>query len=363
MYKNLLLCYCFLHTTLFKTINPSISGKKGIFVVIVFPKREVHGGNGKRQRENTKKNVLDFSASINPFPPMFEWHCDPAILAYYPDDRYTELKKQIASTFNRTEKEICVGNGSIELIRVFCSVALKGKDKTFFTESPTFGEYALSARLTGACRVEKPHKADVSFICNPNNPTGRLQKKSDMKKHLECMKSGGLLFCDEAFIELSDPAQSMADVQDPNLFVLHSLTKSFSVPGIRFGYGFGDPDIIDKIEITRPPWSVNAFAEAYATEAFKHIGELATSRAAITRERDWLADQINALGMRCNASSANYILVEYGRNVTSLCAALARDGVLVRDCTSFELPTCIRVAVRTREENQVLLEALSTCMH
>jgi threonine-phosphate decarboxylase len=177
------------------------------------------------------------------------------------------------------------------------------------------------------------------------------------------MKPGGLLFCDEAFIELSDPAQSMADVQDPNLFVLHSLTKSFSVPGIRFGYGFGDPDIIDKIEITRPPWSVNAFAEAYATEAFKHIGELATSRAAITRERDWLADQINALGMRCNASSANYILVEYGRNVTSLCAALARDGVLVRDCTSFELPTCIRVAVRTREENQVLLEALSTCMH
>ena len=351
------------HNT-FKTINPSISGKKGFFMDIVFPQREIHGGTGKRQRENTKKNVLDFSASINPFPPLFEWRCDPAILTYYPDDTYAELKGQIASAFNRTTDEICVGNGSIELIRVFCSVALKGEKKTFFTESPTFGEYALSAFLSGAHRVANPQKADVSFICNPNNPTGLLQKKSEMANHLEGMKShGGLLFCDEAFIELSDPAQSMAEVRDPHLFVLHSLTKSFSVPGIRFGYGFGNPDLIEKIEITRPPWSVNAFAEAYAMEALKHRQELAASRAAIIRERKRLAREINALGMHCYPSSANYILVEYGRNVSSLCAALARHDILVRDCTSFELPTCIRVAVRTREENQVLLEALSACLH
>jgi threonine-phosphate decarboxylase len=354
----------YLSQNTFKTANPSILEKKGFFVVIVFPKREVHGGTGKRQREKTKKNVLDFSASTNPFPPLFEWHCDPAFLAYYPDDSYAELKRQIASTFNRSAEEICVGNGSIELIRVFCSVALKGKEKTFFTESPTFGEYALSARLAGADRAEKPQKADVSFICNPNNPTGILQKKSEMKNHLEGMKShGGLLFCDEAFIELSDPAQSMVDVRDPNLFVLHSLTKSFSVPGIRFGYGFGDPDIIDKIEITRPPWSVNAFAEAYAMEAFKHMGELTASRAAIAQERDRLAAEINALGLRCHLSSANYILVECGRNVASLCAALVHRDILVRDCTSFNLPTCIRVAVRTPGENTVLLEALSACMH
>jgi len=332
--------------------------------VIAFPKREIHGGTGKRQREKTKKKVLDFSASTNPFPPVFEWHCDPAYLAGYPDDSYAELKSQIARTFNRTAEEICVGNGSIEIIRVFCYVALKEKEKTFFTESPTFGEYALSAHLAGAKRAEKPQRADVSFICNPNNPTGILQKKSEIKIHLEATKSqGGLLFCDEAFIELSEPAQSVVDVCDPNLFVLHSLTKSFSVPGIRFGYGFGDPDIIDKIEIARPPWSVNAFAEAYAMEAFKHMGELTASRAAISQERDRLASAINALGLRCHPSSANYILVECGRNVASLCADLVHRDILVRDCTSFKLPTCIRVAVRTREENRVLMEALSACMH
>jgi threonine-phosphate decarboxylase len=173
---------------------------------------------------------------------------------------------------------------------------------------------------------------------------------------------GGLLFCDEAFIELSDPTQTMADVLDPHLFVLHSLTKSFSIPGIRFGYGFGDPALIDRIEITRPPWSVNAFAEAFALEAFKHMDELTASRTAIARERDWLTAEINRLGLHCRPSSANFILVDCGKDVASLCAALLNHNILVRDCTSFGLPNCIRVAVRTSEENRLLLEALSACM-
>jgi threonine-phosphate decarboxylase len=329
-----------------------------------FPKREVHGGTGKQQREKTKKNVLDFSASTNPFAPVFEWHCDPALLGHYPDDEYNRLKSRIASTFHRDFEEICVGNGSIEIIRVFCSVALKGNKKYFFTESPTFGEYDLSARLAGASKVLTAKKADVAFICNPNNPTGVLQAKSDMNHHLESTKShGGLLFCDEAFIELSDPAQSMADVSDPNLFVLHSLTKSFSVPGIRFGYGFGEPALIEKIEITRPPWSVNAYAEAYALEAFRHMDDLAASRAAIEREREWLVQEIDALGLCCNPSSANFLLVECGWDVAAFCTALIHHDILVRDCTSFGLPTSIRVAVRDRDENRVLIEALSACMY
>jgi threonine-phosphate decarboxylase len=348
----------------FNTANLTILEKEGVFLVIGFPKREVHGGTGKRQREKSKKNVLDFSASTNPFAPLFEWHCDPELLAYYPDDRYTLLKSRIASTFHRAPDEICVGNGSIEIIRVFCLVALKGDKKCFFTQSPTFGEYEMSARLAGAGKADTPKKADVSFICNPNNPTGVLQEKPDMNRHLERMKShGGLLFCDEAFIELSDPAQSMADVRDPNLFVLHSLTKSFSVPGIRFGYGFGEPELIEKIEITRPPWSVNAYAEAYALEAFRHMHELFASRATIAQEREWLATEIDALDLHCNPSSANFLLVECGRDVAAFCTELAHHDILVRDCTSFGLPTCIRVAVRTRDENRVLTEALSACMH
>jgi threonine-phosphate decarboxylase len=345
----------------FKTASQSIL-KNGVFAVIDFPKRDIHGGFGKRLREKTKENILDFSASINPFPPRFLWHPDLSSLQQYPDDSYYELKEQISLTFHRPHEEICVGNGSIELIRVFCSVLLRG-NKKFFTEPHTFGEYALSARLAGAHRTRRSQESDVSFICNPDNPTGILRKKDEMIRQLkDCTSHGGFLCCDEAFIELADPAQSMVNVCDPSLFVLHSLTKSFSVPGIRFGYGFGDPDLIEKIEITRPPWSVNAFAESFAIQALKHWDELADSRAALAIERDFVVAGICNLGLSSSQSAANYILVECGGDASSLCSRLIRKNILVRDCTSFGFPSRIRVAVRTREENQLLLEALSACV-
>ena len=128
-----------------------------------FPKPAVHGGTGKRQRENTGKNLLDFSASLNPLPPRFEWTCDPDLISSYPDNDYSRLKECIADLFHRGTDEICVGNGSIELIRVFCSVVLSGK-KSYFTPSPTFGEYDLSARLTGAVTGTEPEKRN-GFVC------------------------------------------------------------------------------------------------------------------------------------------------------------------------------------------------------
>ena len=331
-------------------------------MAVDFPKRVVHGGTGKRQLERTRKNVLDFSASVNPYPPKFEWHCNPEFLASYPDDSYHELKERIGSVFHRNPEEICVGNGSIELIRVFCQVVLRG-GKYFFCESPTFGEYALSARLSGAAPVDNSAMADVSFICNPNNPTGILQDKMSLMQMLSEMKlNDNILFCDEAFIELSDPKESLADITDPNLFVLHSLTKSFSVPGIRFGFGFGAADLIEKIEISRPPWSVNAFAEAFAMQALVHIEDLEASRERIRQERDWLFHEITALGFYCHPSSVNFILVECHRDVAKLCESLIGRSILVRDCTSFGLPTCIRVAVRTHDENLLLMEAMAACM-
>lgn len=346
----------------FNTAKQSILGKEGIFVVVDFPKRVVHGGTGKRQLEKTQKKVLDFSASINPYPPEVAWHCDPAYLAAYPDDSYHELKERIAATFHRKPDEICVGNGSIELIRVFCSVMLRGK-KQFFCPSPTFGEYALSASLAGALQTGTEETADVSFICNPNNPTGTLLNKQELIERLAVIKShNGMLFCDEAFIDLSDPAQSLADVSDPNLFVLHSLTKSFSVPGIRFGFGFGSPDLIETIEISRPPWSVNAYAEAFAMEALLHREDLNLARERIQKERTWLTRELTELGLKCYPSSVNFILAEYSRSVPLLCDLLAERGILVRNCASFGLPACIRVAVRTHEENILLIEALSACM-
>jgi threonine-phosphate decarboxylase len=327
-----------------------------------FPKKVIHGGSGKRQQEKTQKNVLDFSASVNPFPPPMDWSCDPGFLASYPDNEYSRLKETIARTYHRRPDEICVGNGSIELLRVFCSVVFKDGGKYFF-DPPTFGEYELSAQLAGGTPTRDTRSADVFFVCNPNNPTGILQKKVAISESLSMMASrGGMLFCDEAFIDLSDPRESLSGIRDSHLFVLQSLTKSFAVPGLRFGFAFGDPDLIGKIETARPPWSVNAFAEAFALQAFSHIGDLEKSRMLIADEREWLDQQISTFGLQPLPSSANYILIDCGQIVSPLCKRLMEHDVLVRDCSSFGLPRCIRVAVRTREENRILIEAFTACL-
>jgi threonine-phosphate decarboxylase len=171
-----------------------------------------------------------------------------------------------------------------------------------------------------------------------------------------------MLFSDEAFIELADPSESLVDVRESSLFVLRSLTKSFAVPGIRFGYGFGDPDLIAKIETARPPWSINAYAEAFALQAFRHLDELGKSRDYIQKERNWLSLRIEEFGLRCHPSSVNYLLADCACNVGPLCTQLETHDILVRDCTSFGLASCIRVAVRTHEENEQLVEALSACV-
>lgn len=346
------------------TANPCILEKERKLVAVDFPKRVVHGGNGKRQREKTQKNVLDFSASVNPFPPRVDWHCDPSDLSYYPDDTYSELKVRIGNVFGRDPEEICVGNGSIEIIRVFCSVVLgHGSNRSYYLDPPTFGEYDLSARLAGAEQTTAASQAAVSFVCNPNNPTGILLKKAELLSRLdEVKRHQGMLFCDEAFIGLADPKESLSGTRDPALFVLHSLTKSFSVPGLRIGFGFGDPDLVEKIETARSPWCVNACAEAYAMEALLHMDDLAFSRREIAQERDRLVSGMTDLGFTCQPSSVNYILVETRKDVSTLCSALSKNDILVRDCTSFGLPTCIRIAVRTNPENARLLEVMASCV-
>ena len=326
------------------------------------PERMEHGGRVRWHRTRGRDELLDFSANINPYPPKIPWKPDPSVLKDYPDDRYETLKEVIGRTFGRDAAEVAVGNGSVELIRAFCSAAL-GHGDTACIKHPTFAEYEMAVRLAGARCIADSNGASVRFLCNPNNPTGMLHTRPEVLRMLsDAADLGTYLFLDEAFIELSDPRQSLADVPHENLFVLRSLTKSFAVPGIRFGYGLGTPELIERVETVRLPWTVNAFAESFAIEAFRHYDELERSREQIARERGWLCDGLAKIGLAYEPPSANYILVEIPMETEVLVGRLLRHDILVRDCRSFGLPRHIRVAVRTHAENRQLIEALGACL-
>jgi len=322
-----------------------------------------HGGLIKQYLERTGKKPIDFSASLNPFTPPIKFDFPPRVLEYYPDDSYTHLREVIGEVFSRDPSEIAVGNGSIEIIRLFCQLIFR-KGGGALIDPTTFGEYSLSAELAGGHRATPGEIPAGVFICNPNNPTGTLKKKQDIADLVRMHTSrGSYVLLDEAFIELADPAESLIDIRDPRLLVLRSLTKCFAVPGLRFGYALGDPGFISQLEVMRPPWSVNSFAEQFALQAFEQYPGLAASREKIKTERDWLVRELKGVGFTVTPPDANFILAEVGRDAGDLSRELLDKGFLVRDCTSFGLPRAIRIAVRTHGENTRLMGAIRECLH
>lgn len=324
-------------------------------------RRIEHGGRLRWHRRHSGENIIDFSASINPFPPHVLFPSPEEAIASYPDDGYETLKEAIGRVFQRDPAEITVGNGSVEVIRAFCAVAIRPGESGAITR-PTFGEYEMAVRLCGGRVTEDAAGAAVRFLCNPNNPDGALTTRKEVLAVVDTLEPGQRLFVDEAFIELADPAASVSDVRDPALFVSRSITKSFAVPGLRFGFGFGDADLVAEIEAHRLPWTVNAYAESFALAALDRYADLAESRRLIANERAWLAGRLRDLGLSPLPSSANYLLVPLPCPAAGLTERLLPHGILVRDCTSFGLPGMIRVAVRRRDENVHLVEALAACL-
>ncbi|QYZ78375.1 histidinol-phosphate aminotransferase family protein [Methanofollis formosanus] len=326
------------------------------------PDKMVHGGTVRWYTKHSEIDLLDFSASINPFPPIATvTPPDEDAITSYPDDRYEELKEAIAIHFRRSPEEVTLGNGSVEVIRTFCAATL-GPGMRAAIIPPTFGEYEMGVHLAGGAVTTDPGDAAVRFLCNPNNPDGTLTSRDAVLALLDDLPDGQRLFVDEAFIELADPTESVSDIRHPALFVSRSITKSFAVPGLRFGFGLGDPDLVADLEARRLPWTVNAWAEAFALRALRHIDDLAESRRLIREERARLIHELRALGLAPYPSAANYLLIPLPCPAPVLAAAMIIQGILVRDCTSFGLPDAIRVAVRRRDENRKLVEALAGCL-
>lgn len=323
------------------------------------PDRAAHGGLARREQD--ERGWLDFSANLNPYPPHVDWAPDPACLGHYPDDRYPALREAIARTFGRSPDEVTVGNGSIEVIRSFCSAALGPGDRACI-DRPTFAEYRVAVELAGARAVPETANTAARFLCNPNNPTGELLGRPCLEAMLEATPASTRFFVDEAFVELADPSASMLASRDDRVFVLRSMTKAFAVPGLRIGFGFGDPELVDRCERCRPPWSVNAFAEGFALAALREYPSLEESRRRIRAEREHLAEGLAALGFEPLPSSANFICARSPVPPGTLAAGLARRRIRIRDCASLGLPGRIRVAVRARDENRRLLEGLQACL-
>jgi len=344
-----------------------------------------HGGKVQDAASILGAEPLDFSANINPLgsPPLKELFLEELEhIGHYPDNSYRNFRRAAAKFVNVDMECIVPGNGSSELIRLFAECCLVNGD-TVLVPTPSFGEYTNQSMLAGGNVIKVDigedglpilsdcllAEAKLLFLCNPNNPTGKLLSASQVTDLADrCEASETFLLVDEAFIELSEPEESVA-VLAPNresLFIMRSLTKSFGVPGLRLGFGVTNVDLARIMNLARIPWSIGSLAAAAAEYLLGCDEHLMRSRQIIKTEIAWLQDSLRGLGLQPIPSMVNFILVDIrlcGLASDVLAERTMREGVLVRDCQSFGLgKSYIRVAVRTRRENERLIEALEKAL-
>ncbi len=301
----------------------------------------------------------------------------------YPDPECRDLKAGLSRYLGVESSQLAVGNGAVEIIYWFAQTFAA---KRVVIAAPTFCEYELASYRAGAdvtfiplkdgfeldadLLIEKARGADAVFLCNPNNPTGMLS--DTVSKIVENVDSSTKILLDECFIELTDDpaANTMIGRIDEfdNLLILRSLTKSFGMAGLRVGYSVSSPQLVSKLSEKRIPWNVNGLAQAAAVAALSDARHVARARAVIKKERQFLYDRISKMESFVPLrSDANYFLVRLkDRDSTKLRDMLLKKaGVLVRDCSTFTGMGSqhIRVAVRTRRENLLLLKALETVYH
>lgn len=328
--------------------------------------------------------TLDFSSNVSPLGPpaavrrYLKGHLD--MLDTYPDPDSGHLRADLQRYTGVDSRCIIAGNGATELIYNFCQAFVR-TGMPVLIPVPAFGEYEAAARLHGA-RVRFLRTSDLEsdlgrllqripergcvFLCNPNNPTGALLPGRSVAEIIRTAAARStLVFVDECFIELvprSDESVLGLVPECGNLCVLRSLTKSFGLAGARIGYALGPRDMMRTMGRIKIPWSVSGIAQRAASVALSDPDHVRRARRLIRTESEFLYGRISDMsGFECYVPAANFMLIRTRLQSKTIQRRLLRRGILVRDCSSFRGLDGhhIRIAVRTRRENERLIGAMS----
>ncbi len=319
-------------------------------------------------------------ANEAPWAPLSE--ADPAGLNRYPEPQPRRLVERIASLYGVSPDRVLLGRGSDEaidlLMRGFCAA---GRDSVVVCP-PTFGMYAVAARIQGAAVVEVPllrergYALDVAgvvaaldagarlvFLCTPNNPTGNLLGDDAVASVLDAAAGRALVVVDEAYMEFAG-REGYADWIDrhPHLVVLRTLSKAHGLAGARLGTLIAIPPVVALLRKVIPPYALAQPAVDAVMRALEP-GVLAVTRerlVGVVAERERLAAALpGARGVRrVWPGAGNFLLVEFDDAAAAL-AAIAGVGLLVRDFRGKAgLGDALRVTVGTPEQNDRLLRSL-----
>ncbi|MCM1326618.1 MAG: aminotransferase class I/II-fold pyridoxal phosphate-dependent enzyme [Bacteroidales bacterium] len=339
----------------------------------------VHGGDIYRNRVD-----IDFSVNANPLgmPENVREALYAAIdsCGQYPDTEACELKSAISKMLSVPGDFIVFGNGASEL---FMGMLRAVKPRRTLIPIPSFYGYEYAAEAVESDIVYFPLKeekdflpgkdlwealteeTDLLFLANPNNPTGKRMDKEYLETLLGiCREKNILVALDECFIEFCKDGFSMLPKigEYDNLLIIRAATKIFAIPGVRLGYMISSNRVLrERIGRNLPEWNLSVFAQAAGAACQEQSAYLAKTVELVRTERQFLEKGLTKLGIRVFPGEANFVLVY---SEVPLYEKLLQRGILIRDCQNFRglSKGYYRIAVRKRQDNTRLLEAVGECI-
>lgn len=338
------------------------------------------------------EDIIDFSGNINPygFPENVrsELSNNLHIISTYPDKEYTALRKSIALYTGANWQDIAVGNGSTELISTFIKSV---NPKKAIIIGPSYSEYEkeleklksdfkyfpLEEKEDFLLNLDKllaalSEDVDLLVACNPNNPTGTVITTSQTEKILAHCKINSIsVMIDETYIEFSDNIENICSIpftlKFDNLFVIRGISKFFSAPGLRLGYGISsNKNFHALLKSNQDPWSVNSLAAFSGERLFSEENFIKQTHLLVSSERKKLMAELETWhNIKAYPSSTNFILLKLLTDkITSweIFENLIQKNMLIRDASSFTFldDTFIRFCILLPDQNRMLIENLKS---
>ena len=324
---------------------------------------------------------LDFSANINPLGLS-----DKILrtltenlrgIVNYPDPNASELKRALCRRYDMQEKNLIVLNGAAEFFYLYFNATRPAR---VIIPAPSFSEYERAARAAGcdvkifltdaaenfsidvdALLAEIKSPADCVILGRPNNPTGNLIAP---EKILRLAQVANVLV-DESFIDFLD-VESVRKFVSDKISVVQSLTKIFAIPGLRLGFAVVEENFARRLNLSKDVWNVNLLAQKAGVAALSDENFLRRTRDWLATEKNFFIEHLeNLRGVKVFPPTANFVLFKLSSPALAekLLLKLRGEKILLRSCGNFVGldGSYLRSAIRSREENICLFNALSDC--
>ena len=338
---------------------------------------------------NKNPNVIKLSSNESPFliPKKVYNETQKLILSsnLYPDGNSNDLKKQLSKTFKLNYKKIICGNGSDDILSVIAQTFLKEGSEVICSEYG-FTYYPIIAKAAG-CKVVTAKSEDlrvscdnilkcitkltrIIFIANPNNPTGTIIFKDELKRFLKRVPKNIIVVLDGAYSEFITDKKYTDGIdlihKFQNLIVTRTFSKIFALAGLRLGWGYSNQKIIDLLEKVRGPFNVNKLAQSVGALMLKEKKFLKKSINHNDKWRKILPNKINELGLKSYETFANFVLIKVDPKKNSkkkIISFLKKKKIIVRDLNNYGLNDFFRVSIGSSKDLKKFLRELKNSIN